>query len=85
MSPSRRSPQIASGFAHTTDPAALVLGPTGLALAGSTLYVASTADNAVYAIKNATGTKKDAGIGKLIYQDNTHLHGPPCPGHGPQR
>lgn len=68
--------QIASGFAHTTDPDALVLGPTGLVLAGSTLYVASTADNAIYAIKNATGRKTDAGIGKVIYRDSTHLHGP---------
>lgn len=70
--------QIASGYMHRTDPAALLLGPTGLVFDNKTdtLFVASTADNAVYAIHNAKNRSSDAGTGKIIYQDPTHLHGP---------
>jgi uncharacterized protein (TIGR03118 family) len=70
--------QIASGFAHRTDPNALVVGPTGLAFDAKTgiLYVASTGDNAIYAIRNAATTKKDEGKGTAVVQDPQHLHGP---------
>jgi hypothetical protein len=70
--------QIASGYAHRTDPAALVVGPTGLAFDArtDTLYVASTGDNAIYAISGAAFRVRDRGTGKLIYSDPTHLHGP---------
>jgi hypothetical protein len=70
--------QIASGYTHRGDPAAFEVGPTGLALdtRTDTLYVASTADNAVYAIPHATHTRFDNGTGSIIYQDNVHLHGP---------
>lgn len=70
--------QIASQYTHRCDPAALVLGPTGLAYAASTdtLYVASTADNAIYAVPNASTRTTDAGTGSIFYTDNTHLHGP---------
>jgi DNA-binding beta-propeller fold protein YncE len=70
--------QIASGYTHRTDPAALLLGPAGLAFdeKTDTLFVASTADNAVYAIHNAEHTNRDAGTGRLIYSDQAHLHGP---------
>jgi DNA-binding beta-propeller fold protein YncE len=70
--------QIASGFAHRTDPAALVVGPTGLAFdpRTDTLYVASTADNAIYAIHNAAVIRHDHGTGRLIFADPAHLHGP---------
>jgi hypothetical protein len=70
--------QIASGFAHATNPSALVVGPTGLAFNPFTgiLYVASTADNAIYAIPNAAFTQRDHGVGFLIYNDPTVLHGP---------
>jgi hypothetical protein len=69
---------IGSGYAHSTDPAALVLGPTGLAFdaATDTLFVASTKDNAVYAIHNAVYAHRSFGTGHLIYQDSAHLHGP---------
>jgi hypothetical protein len=69
--------QIASGYTFRTDPAALVVGPTGLALdeKTDTLYVASTGDNAIYAIKNAEITGKKSGTGKLIFSD-PHLRGP---------
>nr|WP_233804160.1 hypothetical protein [Paraburkholderia sp. HP33-1] len=69
---------IASGYMHRTDPAALVVGPTGLAYdpAHDVLYVASTGDNAVFAIYGAANANHDGGIGRMIYQDNKHLHGP---------
>jgi hypothetical protein len=68
---------VASGYTHRTDPAALVVGPTGLAYDAlrDILYVASTGDNAVFAVYGA-GTGHDNGTGRVIYQDNTHLHGP---------
>jgi hypothetical protein len=70
--------QIASGYKHTTDPAALVLGPTGLAFDAQhdILYVASTDNNAIFAIPNAKETRVDHGRGSMIYRDNMHLHGP---------
>jgi DNA-binding beta-propeller fold protein YncE len=70
--------QIASGYTHRSDPEALELGPTGLAFNASrnVLYVASTADNAIYAIPNAGTTRRDRGTGRIIFSDPTHLHGP---------
>src|SRR5262249_35101326 len=70
--------QIASGYQHEENDAALVVGPTGLAYDAERdiLYVASTDDNAIYAIKNAAKTKHDHGKGRLVYQDDVHLHGP---------
>jgi DNA-binding beta-propeller fold protein YncE len=70
--------QIASGYAHRTDPNALVVGPTGLAFdpRTDTLYVASTADNAIFAIADAARTHHDHGTGRRIFNDPTHLHGP---------
>ncbi|HWE38957.1 MAG TPA: hypothetical protein VG406_20580 [Isosphaeraceae bacterium] len=70
--------QIASGYTATTDPAALVIGPTGLAYDARTgvLYVASTGDNAIYAIADAGNRRTDAGTGTLVTSDSTYLHGP---------
>ncbi|WP_207005502.1 hypothetical protein [Trinickia mobilis] len=69
---------IASGYMHRPDPAALVVGPTGLAYdaAHDVLYVASTAGNKVFAIFGAAALKHDNGPGAVIYQDTDHLHGP---------
>jgi hypothetical protein len=55
--------QIASGFTFGPDPAAFELGPTGLVFTKNTLFVASTDDNAIYAIPAALGRKTDAGTG----------------------
>ena len=70
--------QIASGYLTRTDPAALVVGPTGLAYnpKNGTLYVASTGDNEIFAIPNAGTRRSDAGTGRVVYQDNAHLRGP---------
>jgi hypothetical protein len=70
--------QIASGYLIRTDPAALVIGPTGLAYdaANDILYVASTGDNAIFAIAHAQARTTDAGTGTVVYKDHRHLHGP---------
>ena len=68
---------IASGYVHRGDPVTLFVSPTGLVYDGhrDVLYVASTGDNAVYAVWDAAARQSDANLGSLIYQDNTHLHG----------
>jgi hypothetical protein len=70
--------QIASGYLIRTDPAALVVGPTGLAFDATKdiLYVASTGDNAIFAIADAKASTNDAGKGTVVFQDSQHLHGP---------
>jgi uncharacterized protein (TIGR03118 family) len=70
--------QIASGYLHRTDPAALVVGPTGLAYNSSTdtLYVAATGDNAIFAVHNASVARRDHGMGQVIYKHPSRLHGP---------
>lgn len=79
------STQIASGYPFHSDPAALVVGPTGLAYDAQrdVLYVASTVDNAIFAVFGAGNTKHDGGKGVLIYADNAHLHGPLALALGP--
>lgn len=69
---------IASGFSHALDPAALVVGPSGLVFDATNdiLYVASEVDSAIYSISSAATRTTSAGTGTLIYQDFTHLHGP---------
>jgi sugar lactone lactonase YvrE len=69
--------RVASGYAHRCDPAALVVGPTGLSLdtTHDVLYVASTADNAIFAVDDARA-RGDQGPGDVFVQDPTHLHGP---------
>ena len=70
--------QIASGYLTRPDPNALVVGPTGLALDAErdVLYVASTGDNTIFAVSNASFRHSDAGKGGVVYQDSMHLHGP---------
>jgi len=72
------STRIASGYTHRFDAAALVIGPTGLAYDTDRdlLYVASTGDNKIFAIEHARAATKDGGMGRAIYTDDTHLHGP---------
>ena len=70
--------QIASGYVHRCDPAAFVVGPTGLALDAEhdVLFVASTGDNAIFAIPGASLATHDAGMGTVVVHDRVHLHGP---------
>jgi hypothetical protein len=58
---------IGSGFAERTDPAALVIGPTGVGLAADgTLYVADTLGNRIVAIEDAAKRMTDAGTGMTV-------------------
>lgn len=58
---------IGSGFDEATNAAALVLGPTGVGLAGNgTLYVADTISNRVAAIPNARVRTTSAGVGSTV-------------------
>jgi len=59
---------IGSGFAERTDPAALVIGPTGVGLSpdASTLYVADSLNNRVAAISDPVVRVTSAGTGTTI-------------------
>jgi hypothetical protein len=69
---------IASGYTHRGDPAAFEVGPTGLVYDPTldVLYVASTADNAVFSVQNPRTRNSSGGKGTIIYADTAHLHGP---------
>lgn len=80
---------IGSGFAERTDPVALVIGPTGVALrsdcaadpddcgnqSGSRLYVADTLGNRIVAIDDPLGRHSSAGTGHTLSAGGT-LNGP---------
>jgi DNA-binding beta-propeller fold protein YncE len=59
---------IASGFPERTDPAALVIGPTGVAFdwEGGNLLVADSLDNRIAVIPNALHRKQVAGTGRTL-------------------
>jgi hypothetical protein len=58
---------IGSGFAERTDPAALVIGPTGLALGSNeTLYVADSLNNRIAAIPHALESNTTAHTGNTV-------------------
>jgi hypothetical protein len=70
--------EIAQGYAFGPNSAAFELGPTGLALdPGGNLFVASTADNAIYKVPNASKAVPAAPVmlGTKIFSD-PHLRGP---------
>lgn len=59
--------KIGSGFPQRTDPAAMVIGPTGLGFApDGTLYVANALASAINAIPNAAFRSDSAGTGTMI-------------------
>jgi hypothetical protein len=60
---------IATGFGERTDPAALVIGPTGLGLTfDGRLYVADTLQNRIAVIPNALFRLDNAGFGTTVSQ-----------------
>jgi hypothetical protein len=69
---------IASGYGFGPDPAAVVVGPSGLAYDAThdTLFVASEMDDKIFALHGAGKTHASLGTGTLVYQDAAHLHGP---------
>jgi len=59
--------KIGTGFPERTDPAALVVGPTGVGLASNgTLYVANTVTSSITAIPGATWRASSAGTGMKV-------------------
>ena len=62
---------IGSGFPETTDPNALIIGPTGVGLGrNGTLYVADTVNSRIAAIPDAVFRFSDDGTGKTVSQGN---------------
>jgi hypothetical protein len=60
--------EIGSGFSERTDPAALVIGPTGLGLSADaeTLYVADSLNNRIAAIRQPVIRDTSAGTGSTV-------------------
>lgn len=70
------STKIGSGFAERTEPAALVIGPTGTGFGeDGTLYVADTLANRIAAIPDAAFRPGSAGRGETVTR-NGALNGP---------
>jgi len=68
---------IADGIPWVDSEEALVLGPTGLALASDgTLYMASTEDSKIYAISEATTRTTPAAKGGTVLTEAGHLKEP---------
>jgi hypothetical protein len=59
---------VGSGFPERTDPAALVIGPTGVALSknNKVLYVADSLNNRIAAIDNPLTRQSSGGIGSTL-------------------
>jgi hypothetical protein len=86
---------IGSGFTHRTDPAALVLGPSGLFYDQyhDVLYVASSTDNAVYTLAGAgaatssigSGNPADPGLHASAWTARYHCRAERPPAHRQQR
>jgi hypothetical protein len=70
--------QIASGYLHQPNSSTFFVGPTGLAYNPKTdnLFVNSTLENLVYVVHHAGHLKNVQGQGKILFSDQTHLHGP---------
>jgi sugar lactone lactonase YvrE len=68
---------IAGGFPERTDPAALVVGPTGVALGNNgTLYVADTNGNRIAAVPDAATRQQPVGNGGMTVSAGGALMGP---------
>ena len=62
-----KSTVVGSGFPERTDPAALVVGPTGVGVgAAGQVYVADTADNKINVIAHATTRNNSGGEGTTL-------------------
>jgi hypothetical protein len=67
---------IADGFGERTDPNALVVGPTGVALSRGTLYVADTVGDRIAAISNPLGRKTTVHNAGTTVASGPPLNGP---------
>jgi hypothetical protein len=59
---------IASGFGEQAIKDVFLIGPTGLALVGSTLYASDAVGNRIVAIPDATTRSGSAGTGRVVTQ-----------------
>ena len=60
---------IASGFGQRADKDVFLIGPTGLALIGGTLYVSDAVENRIVAISDAATRGGSAGTGRTVAKD----------------
>jgi hypothetical protein len=68
--------EIGSGFPQRTDPAALVVGPTGVGLGrDGELFVADTAHSRITALPHALTRTDSAGLGRVVTEGGS-LNGP---------
>ncbi|MBV8130630.1 MAG: hypothetical protein JO114_23520 [Planctomycetaceae bacterium] len=69
---------VASGYTVATNAAALVVGPQGLAFDARrhVLYVASTADNAIFTVLHPLEVTSSNGTGTVFARNDGHLNGP---------
>lgn len=68
---------IGTNIASRTDPAALVLGPTGVGLGlDGKLYIADTLNNTIMAIPNALTRGDAVSVGKYVIASGGSLNGP---------
>ena len=74
----KQATQIASGYTSHSDPAALIVGPTGLAYDANAdvLYVVSTAVMRFSQSRTPAQQITQMGPGTVIYNDPAHLRGP---------
>jgi hypothetical protein len=64
---------IGGGFAQRADKDVFLIGPTGLALIGSTLYVSDAVDNRIVAIPDAVSRTTSAGTGRPVTEGGMML------------
>jgi hypothetical protein len=71
------NPTVIATYPQECDPVTFFDSPTGLVYDShkDVLYVASTVDNAVFAVSSAANRRDNAGKGKVVYEDPEHLHG----------
>jgi DNA-binding beta-propeller fold protein YncE len=60
---------IGSGFAQRADKDVFLIGPTGLALIGNTLYVSDAIENRIVAIPDAATRGDTGGTGRTVTKD----------------
>lgn len=60
---------VANGLPARADRDVFLIGPTGLALIGDTLYASDALDNQIIAIPNAIARTDSAGMGQVVTKD----------------
>ena len=76
---------VADGYKFECVGLTFVQAPTGLVFdkKHDRLFVASTDDNAVFAVEDASHRTSSGGTGTVVFKDDVHLHGPLAMVQGP--